>query len=137
MEINEGALDGITDFFKRRWQHFRSRKLGYMLWIVIIFFVTTCSVNIEPTVYYPHLYVDGTVVCMKLNNQRAQVIDHYDTKGRINHKCQLNNGKKNGYCLKFENEELVSAEKYQNGEKIKEWFSFVDFQRENKLSDLK
>ncbi len=61
----------------------------------------------------------------------------YDTKGRINHKCQLNNGKKNGYCLKYENEELVCAEKYQNGEKIKEWFSFVDFQRENKLSDLK
>lgn len=61
----------------------------------------------------------------------------YDTKGRINHKCQLNNGKKNGYCLKYENEELVSAEKFQNGEKIKEWFNFVDFQRENKLSDLK
>ena len=83
MEINENALDGITDFFKRRWQHFRSRKLGYMLWIVIIFGVTTCSVNIKPTVYYPHLYVDGTVVCMKINNQRAMVIDHYDTKGRI------------------------------------------------------
>ena len=61
----------------------------------------------------------------------------YDTKGRINHKCQLNNGKKNGYCPKYENEELVSAEKFQNGNKIKEWFNFVDFQRENKLSDLK
>ncbi|MBT8298900.1 MAG: hypothetical protein KJO52_11250 [Maribacter sp.] len=61
----------------------------------------------------------------------------YDTKGRINHKCQLNNGKKNGYCLKYENEELVAAEKYHNGEKIKEWFNFVDFRRENKLSDLK
>jgi antitoxin component YwqK of YwqJK toxin-antitoxin module len=61
----------------------------------------------------------------------------YDTKGRINHKCQLNKGKKNGYCLKYENEELVSAEKYRNGEKIKEWFNFVDFRRENKLSDLK
>jgi hypothetical protein len=44
---------------------------------------------------------------------------------------------KNGYCLKYENEELVATEKYQNGKKIMEWFNFIDFQRENKLSDLK
>ena len=61
----------------------------------------------------------------------------YDHKGKINHKCQLYRGKKNGYCLKYKNEELISAEKYQNGNKIKEWFSFTDFRRENKLSDLK
>ena len=61
----------------------------------------------------------------------------YDSHGRIDHKCQLSGGRKNGYCLKYKNEELVSAQKYKNGKKIKEWFSFVDFQRENKLSDLK
>lgn len=61
----------------------------------------------------------------------------YDAKGKISHKCQLSNGRKNGYCLKYKNEELVSAEKYRNGKKIKEWFNFIDFQRENKLSDLK
>jgi len=61
----------------------------------------------------------------------------YDSLGRINHKCQLINSKKNGYCLKYIDEKLVSAEKYKNGSKIKEWQSLVDFQKENKLSDLK
>ena len=61
----------------------------------------------------------------------------FDSQGRINHKCQLNNGKKNGYCLQFRNEKLTSAEKYQNGRKIKKWTSFSSFKRENRLSDLK
>ena len=61
----------------------------------------------------------------------------YDQKGRINHKCQLNKGVKNGYCLKYMDEKLTSAEKYSNGKKIKEWTNFRDFTRENSLSDLK
>ncbi|MEX0360480.1 MAG: toxin-antitoxin system YwqK family antitoxin [Allomuricauda sp.] len=61
----------------------------------------------------------------------------YDENGKINHKCQLKNGIKNGYCLKYTDEELKSAEKYKNGKKIKEWFSFGSFRKENKLSDLK
>lgn len=60
----------------------------------------------------------------------------YDSNGKVNHKCQLKNGKKNGYCLKYLDERLTSAEKYQNGEKVKEWFSFASFKRENNLSDL-
>lgn len=61
----------------------------------------------------------------------------YDAKGKVDHKCQLKNGIKNGYCLKYMDEELKSAEKYRNGKKIKEWFSFSSFRKENKLSDLK
>ncbi|MFS4468592.1 toxin-antitoxin system YwqK family antitoxin [Maribacter sp. 2210JD10-5] len=61
----------------------------------------------------------------------------YDKQGRINHKCQLNMGVKNGYCLKYKNEKLTSAEKYSNGKKIKEWTSFSAFKSENSLSDLK
>lgn len=61
----------------------------------------------------------------------------YDGNGSINHKCQLQDGIKNGYCLKYMDEELTSAEKYKNGKKIKEWFSFGAFKKENKLSDLK
>lgn len=60
----------------------------------------------------------------------------YDTNGKINHKCQLQFGKKNGYCLRYINQKLTSAEKYDNGKKIKEWFSFGSFKRENNLSDL-
>ena len=62
---------------------------------------------------------------------------YYDKKGRINHKCQLDMGVKNGYCLKFEDEKIISAEKYSNGEKIKEWTNFGAFRKENSVSDLK
>lgn len=61
----------------------------------------------------------------------------FDAQGRINHKCQLDHGKRNGYCLQYMDEELTSAEKYQNGKKVKKWTSFSSFKRENKLSDLK
>jgi len=61
----------------------------------------------------------------------------YNAKGEIQHKCQLTNGIKNGYCLKYMNEKLASAEKYKNGKKIKEWYSFSSFKKENNLSDLK
>lgn len=61
----------------------------------------------------------------------------YDKQGRINHKCQLNKGVKNGYCLKYMDNELTSAEKYSNGKKIKEWTNFGDFKSENSVSDLK
>ncbi|MBU2995489.1 hypothetical protein KO500_03555 [Cellulophaga baltica] len=61
----------------------------------------------------------------------------YDSKGFINHKCQLSMGIKNGYCLKYINQKLTSAEKYKDGQKIKEWFSFSSFRSENKLSDLR
>ncbi|ADV48275.1 hypothetical protein [Cellulophaga sp. E16_2] len=61
----------------------------------------------------------------------------YNSKGQINHKCQLSKGVKDGYCLKYIDEKLSSAEKYKNGEKIKEWFSFSSFRSENKLSDLR
>ncbi len=61
----------------------------------------------------------------------------YDANGRINHKCQLSAGFKNGYCLTYSSEKLTSAEKYKNGKKIKEWYSLSSFKRENNLSDLK
>lgn len=61
----------------------------------------------------------------------------YDEKGKVNHKCQLQRGVKNGYCLKYENEKLTSAQKYNNGKKVKEWYDFRSFKKENNLSDLK
>lgn len=62
---------------------------------------------------------------------------YYDDMGHINHKCQLKDNQKNGYCLMYKMEKLVKAAKYQNGKKIKEWTDFKSFRKENKLSDLK
>lgn len=71
-----------------------------------------------------------------LKGKKTDWWSFYNKNGKIIHKCQLNKGVKNGYCLKYNNEEISSAEKYKNGKKIKEWFSFSSFKKENKLSDL-
>ncbi|PCJ98837.1 MAG: hypothetical protein COA50_00950 [Flavobacteriaceae bacterium] len=72
-----------------------------------------------------------------VNGKKANWWSFYNRKGIIIHKCQLNMGIKNGYCLKYDNEDISSAEKYKNGKKIKEWFSFSSFKKENNMSDLK
>tara|TARA_R110001632_G_scaffold18712_19_gene57706 strand:- start:6218 stop:6703 length:486 start_codon:yes stop_codon:yes gene_type:complete len=61
---------------------------------------------------------------------------YYDDMGHINHKCQLKNNQKNGYCFIYKMEKMVKASKYQNGKKIKEWTDFKSFRKENSLSDL-
>ena len=71
------------------------------------------------------------------NDQKTGWWQFYTSNGKINHKCQLAYDVKNGYCLKYKNEKLSSAEKYENGKKIKEWFSFAGFKKENNLSDLR
>ncbi|MFS4454760.1 toxin-antitoxin system YwqK family antitoxin [Maribacter sp. 2304DJ31-5] len=89
---------------------------------------------------YWYFYDENSVRTQEGHYKNGEKINwwlFYDKQGRINHKCQLNKGVKNGYCLKYKNEKLTSAEKYSDGKKIKEWTNFVDFKRENSLSDLK
>lgn len=71
------------------------------------------------------------------NGNKTDWWSFYDANEKVNHKCQLSQGKKNGYCLKYMNEKLKSAVKYEDGKKVKEWYSFSSFKKENKLSDLK
>ena len=61
----------------------------------------------------------------------------YDDMEKINHKCQLKNNQKNGYCLMYENEKLVAAVKYSEGKKIKTWTDYRSFRKENSLKDLR
>ena len=61
----------------------------------------------------------------------------YDAQGNIDHKCQLAKGIKNGYCLRYKDEKLISAAKYRNGKKVKEWYDFYSFKKDNDLSKLK
>jgi len=60
----------------------------------------------------------------------------YDEKGYIYYKCQLINNKKSGYCFKYKNEEIIKAEKYNTGKKIKEWTDLKSFRKENNLRNL-
>ncbi|MFP2997477.1 hypothetical protein ABN763_16285 [Spongiivirga sp. MCCC 1A20706] len=72
-----------------------------------------------------------------INDRPSKWWSFYDKTGTLIHKCQLQNGIKNGYCLMYKKKKIVSAEKYQNGKKINEWFDFKSFKRDNNLSDLK
>jgi competence protein ComGF len=61
----------------------------------------------------------------------------YDQAVNVQHKCQLKNNQKNGYCLLHEMKKLIKASKYSDGRKIKEWTNFLSFKNENSLNDLK
>ncbi|TXN38162.1 hypothetical protein FVB32_07670 [Flagellimonas hymeniacidonis] len=89
---------------------------------------------------YWYFYTKDGILDMEGHYSKNKMVKwwlFYDDKGHVNHKCQLQKGIKNGYCLKYKNEKLTSAEKYNNGKKIKEWHNFSSFKKENKLSDLK
>lgn len=60
----------------------------------------------------------------------------YTKNGEVNHKCQLKNNHKNGFCFRYHLKELISAEKYKKGKKIKEWTDLKTFKEENNLFDL-
>ena len=61
----------------------------------------------------------------------------YDTEGNVNHKCQLKDNHKNGYCLIYRKNRIIKASKFQQGKKIKEWTDLSSFRKENKLRDLR
>ncbi|WP_430909592.1 toxin-antitoxin system YwqK family antitoxin [Maribacter sp. 2-571] len=89
---------------------------------------------------YWYFYTPRGVRQQEGHYKKGQMADwwlFYDDRGKVNHKCQLNYGKKNGYCLQYKNSKLASAEKYKNGKKIKAWYSLSSFKKENKLSDLR
>lgn len=71
-----------------------------------------------------------------LNGEKAKWWLFYDDMEKINHKCQLKFNKKNGYCLMYKNEKLISAAKYKAGKKLKEWTNLKAFKKENNLLDL-
>jgi len=72
-----------------------------------------------------------------LRGQKNNWWSFYNSTGQIIHKCQLKDGIKNGYCLHFEDNEIVKASKYSNGRKQDEWTDYSLFTRDNNLLDLK
>ena len=71
-----------------------------------------------------------------LNGEKSNWWLFYDDLEKVNHKCQLKHNVKNGYCLMYKNEKLVSAAKFKAGKKIKEWTDLKAFKKENNLLDL-
>ena len=72
-----------------------------------------------------------------VNGKKSNWWLFYDSNEKVNHRCQLKNNQKNGFCLMYTNEKLTSAVKFSNGKKIKEWTDLASFKKENNLNDLK
>ena len=65
------------------------------------------------------------------NNKKIKWWIFYNTKNNITKKCEYNNDKLNGFSIIYENGEIVKAEKYNAGKKIKEWESIAEFKKDN------
>ncbi len=68
------------------------------------------------------------------NNKRAEWWIFYNTKKKIIKKCEFKNDKQDGFSVIYNEGEVVKAEKYAVGKKIKEWESITEFKKDN--SDL-
>ncbi|MFS4417567.1 toxin-antitoxin system YwqK family antitoxin [Maribacter sp. 2307ULW6-5] len=89
---------------------------------------------------YWYFYDQNGTLAQEGHFKRGQKVKwwlFYDGHGQLMHKCQLSNGIKNGYCLKYANNKLIAAQKYSKGKKIKEWFSLSAFKKENSITDLR
>jgi len=66
------------------------------------------------------------------NNQKINWWIFYDEKQTIIKKCEFRNDKMNGLSIIYEKGEIIKAEKYNNGKKVKTWSSLSEFKKDNK-----
>jgi antitoxin component YwqK of YwqJK toxin-antitoxin module len=55
----------------------------------------------------------------------------YSSKNKIIKKSEYSNDKLNGFSIIYDNGEIIKAEKYNQGKKIKEWESIAEFKKDN------
>lgn len=66
------------------------------------------------------------------NNQKINWWIFYDEKQTIIKKCEFRNDKMNGLSIIYAKGEIIKAEKYNNGKKVKTWSSLSEFKKDNK-----
>ena len=62
--------------------------------------------------------------------------EFYNDKGVVYCKIQYEKDKKQGYCIQYEDDEVVKIEKYNSDIKVGEWDDLKSFELENSLKDL-
>lgn len=65
------------------------------------------------------------------NDKKTSWWISYNSKNKIVKKCEYKNDKLDGFSVIYENGEIVKAEKYNFGKKIKEWESITEFKKDN------
>ena len=125
--------------------------------LTILFFLTSLGISNDKTYvknYYPNknLKEEGWILNDKKNdywfyyfenglkkeeghyksNHKVNWWIFYDEKQTIIKKCEFKNDKLNGISIIYSKGEIIKAEKYNNGKKIKTWNSLSEFKKDNK-----
>jgi len=61
---------------------------------------------------------------------------YFDSEGKVNHKCQFKDDLKNGYCLMYNKNKLISASKFINDKKIPILYQYTTFMRKKRLEKM-
>ncbi|MFT5714914.1 MAG: antitoxin component YwqK of YwqJK toxin-antitoxin module [Flavobacterium sp.] len=70
------------------------------------------------------------------NNKKCKWWIFYNPNDEINKKCEFKNDQINGFSLFYRNNQIIRAEKYVMGKKIKEWNSLTEFKKDNNINFL-
>jgi antitoxin component YwqK of YwqJK toxin-antitoxin module len=65
------------------------------------------------------------------NNQKTKWWIYYDESQSIVKKCEFKNNVLNGITIIYKEGEIVAAQKYVNGKKVKSYHTLSDFKRDN------
>lgn len=65
------------------------------------------------------------------NNQKNNWWIFYDEKQSITKKCEFKNNKIDGLSIVYKNGEIIKAEKYILGKKVKTWTDLEEFKKDN------
>lgn len=71
-----------------------------------------------------------------LNNQKTAWWTFYNATSDVSKKCEFKNDRMEGFCIIYKNGNIVRAEKFINGKKIKQWESLAEFKKDNLISSL-
>ena len=67
-------------------------------------------------------------------NQKNKWWIFYDSNEEVVKKQQFDNDKPNGFCVIYSKGNIIRAEKYKNGERIKQWQTVEAFKKDNPIS---
>ncbi|MEQ9261716.1 MAG: hypothetical protein RLP14_01010 [Owenweeksia sp.] len=79
--------------------------------------------------YYPdgQKKMEGRFV----NNRMNGLWMYYNAKGKLIKQCDYHKSRADGYCVLYEEGEMVKAERFEKGEKTGEWTSYLKFMADN------
>lgn len=89
--------------------------------------------NGKKTKYWFYYYESGKIKeeGHYSSNKKVKWWVYYDKNEKLIRKTEYKNNVPNGFSIIYKNGDVVKAEKYEVGKKIKEWHSMAEFKEDN------